>query len=98
MAGALALVALPSRGQAAPASPGYVTACQRADGRFAVLLLDADGRVTADWPLSARAHDIAWNAATGFAVAFARQPGRFAVAFRPGRKQKPSLFAPPRRG
>lgn len=79
----------------APEQAPYASACRREDGSYAVALLDKAGRIVGELPLAGRAHDIAWHAATGVAVAFARQPGRFALAFSPAGAFPPRLFAPP---
>ena len=59
----------------------FVSAIRHGDGRFAVLLLAADGSIVREVPLSARGHDIALHRLSGRAVAFARRPGTFAVGF-----------------
>lgn len=67
--------------QAGYQAVAFVSASKHSDGRFSILLLAADGTVLRDVPLSARGHDIAIHAPSGRAVAFARRPGTFAVAF-----------------
>lgn len=59
----------------------YAAAAKIAGERYGILLLDADGGVIREIPLIARGHDIAFDAGSGRAVAFARRPGSFAVAF-----------------
>lgn len=49
--------------------------------RFEAAVIDAAGRDRLVLPLEARGHSFAIDAARGRAVAFARSPGRFAVAF-----------------
>lgn len=73
----------------------FASACRRANGSYAIVLITASGRIVKEIAIAARAHDIAWSAVTGRAVAFARQPGEFAVAFEPGKDREPVLFAPP---
>jgi hypothetical protein len=70
----------------------YAAAAQRLDGSHAVLLLSASGAVVREIPLSARGHDIAVHAASGRAVAFARRPGTFAVAFNLHDQSPPIVF------
>lgn len=70
----------------------FVSASKHDDGRFSVLLLSLDGHVLRDVPLSARGHDIAIHAASGRAVAFARRPGTFAVAFTLSNDAPPIIF------
>jgi hypothetical protein len=58
-----------------------VSACRRADGAYALVLLSLDGRIVREIALSDRGHDIAVDRGRGLAVAFSRRPGTFAVAF-----------------
>lgn len=71
----------------------FVSASKHADGRYSVLLLSADGAILRDVPLSARGHDIAIHRPSGRAVAFARRPGTFAVAFTTETNAPPVVFA-----
>lgn len=50
-------------------------------GGFEAAVIDEEGRDRLVLPLEARGHSFAIDAASGRAVAFARAPGRFAVAF-----------------
>jgi len=70
----------------------YASAARRSDGSFCIVLLSADGRLVREIPLSARGHDIALHRPAGRAVAFARRPGTFAVAFRFDRDEPPVIF------
>ena len=70
----------------------YVSSARRADGTYSVVLLGADGRLVREIPLSARGHDIAIHHATRRAVAFARRPGTFAVAFELDTVRPPTVF------
>ncbi|HKZ95845.1 MAG TPA: DUF1513 domain-containing protein, partial [Hyphomicrobiaceae bacterium] len=72
----------------------FVSACRRPDGDYAIVLVTSDGRIVREIALSARGHDIAIHRASGRAVAFARRPGFFAVAFDLEGKRAPRLFAP----
>ena len=96
--GTLAFVGSAGRGYAtglqshAADAVAFVSAAKRADGRHSILLLTADGRVLREVELSARGHDIAIHKASGRAVAFARRPGTFAVAFELQREAPPTVF------
>jgi hypothetical protein len=72
----------------------YATACHQPDGSYAVLLLGGDGRILRHVPLNARGHDIAIDRVHRRAVAFARRPGFFAVAFALDGQAEPIVFAP----
>ncbi len=72
----------------------YVTAVRRGEGTFSVLLLNADGAVLREVPLSARGHDIAIHPASGRVAVFARRPGAFAVSFKLDRNSAPHVFTP----
>jgi hypothetical protein len=72
----------------------FVSACRRPDGTFAIVLLARSGQILREIPLSARGHDIAIHRPSGQAVAFARRPGFFAVAFDVHGRAEPKLFAP----
>lgn len=75
-----------------PARPSYAAAAKTADGRYAIVLLDADGRLLRQIALSDRGHDIAVDRPGGRAVAFARRPGTFAVAFDTGNNAPPQII------
>lgn len=72
--------------------PAFAAAARRAGGAFALVLLSASGKLLREIPLSARGHDIAFHRGTQRAVAFARRPGTFAVAFEIGRPTPPHIF------
>lgn len=72
--------------------PAYAAAARLADSSFAVVLLSADGAVIRQIPLSARGHDVAVDRNTGNAVAFARRPGVYAVAFNLRVESEPVVF------
>lgn len=80
---------------AAGPEPRFVSASRRADGTFSLVTLSAEGRILRDIPLSARGHDIAIHAPSGRAVAFARRPGDFAVAFETRSDSEPIVFTAP---
>lgn len=71
--------------------PAFVAAAKIDEG-FAIVLLAQDGSIIRQIPLSARGHDIAMHPASGCAVAFARRPGTFAVAFDLARTREPVVF------
>lgn len=74
---------LPSLGMVARAAEGeplYATCCRLPDGRFAVALIDLEGRVHSSEILAARGHSLAVDGSGRWIVAFARRPGTFAVA------------------
>jgi hypothetical protein len=72
----------------------FVSACRRADGAYALALLTQAGKILREIPLSARGHDIAVDGGSGRAVAFARRPGYFAVAFDLAGRAEPAVFKP----
>lgn len=71
----------------------YVSSARRADGEYSVVLLSQDGRLVREIPLSGRGHDIAIHHASRRAVAFARRPGTFAVAFELDTMKVPQVLA-----
>ncbi len=82
-AGAAMALGLPARAaeRLARSDMLFLAPCRRADGSFGVLVLTERGETIRDIDLPARGHDSAVDAARGRAVAFARRPGTFAVAF-----------------
>lgn len=74
----------------------YAAAARRGSGGYAVLLVSGDGRVLREIPLTSRAHDIAIDRVHRRAVACARRPGYFALAFDLDGRAEPEIFAPPR--
>ncbi len=64
----------------------------RPDGSFAVMVFGEAGDLIREIALPARGHDLAVHAATGRAVAFARRPGTFAVAFDISSRTPPQVF------
>lgn len=97
-AGAAALTLLGPTLPRAFASTGatrYLSACQLPDGRYAVAEFDPDGLVVRTMPLPDRGHGFAVTADRRRAVAFARHPRTFAVAFEVGGSAEPVMFASP---
>lgn len=74
----------------------YAAAARRQGNSYAVLLITEDGRILREIPLTARAHDIAIDRTRRRAVACARRPGYFALAFDIDGRAEPEIFAPPR--
>lgn len=70
----------------------YAAAAQRYDGSHVLLLLSESGAIVREIPLAGRGHDIAIHAVLGRAVAFARRPGTFAVAFNIHDQRPPEIF------
>jgi hypothetical protein len=64
--------------------------------RFEAVVLDAQGNDHYIVPLKARGHGFALNPVTRQAVAFARQPGYFAVHFDVDGKTEPRVFVMPK--
>ncbi|MCH9806670.1 MAG: DUF1513 domain-containing protein [Alphaproteobacteria bacterium] len=73
----------------------FASAARLEDGRYAIVLLTEDGIPLRVIPLEARGHDIAVSPDNKRAIAFARRPGRFAVAFNTDDKSPPEIFRPP---
>ena len=71
----------------------FVATARRGKCAFSVLLLAADGAVVREIPLVGRGHDAALHGESGNAVALARRPGTFAVAFNVGNSAAPKLFS-----
>lgn len=103
VAGALIALTAPRRVLAAEAraagasgADALYAAAARVDGNgYAVLLVTGDGRILREIPLTARAHDIAIDRRHRRAVACARRPGYFALAFDVDGRAEPAVFAPP---
>ena len=95
-AAALALIGptIP-RALAADGRVVYLSACQMVDGRYAVAEFDPDGMVIRTIALPDRGHGFAITSDRRRAVAFARHPRTFAVAFEVGGRDEPVVFASP---
>lgn len=87
VAGTAAMLALPrplfaADGKTFQSSAAeYVSACKRGDGQYALAFVTDDGKILREIPLDGRGHDVALSPDGTRGVAFARRPGRFAVAF-----------------
>ena len=90
----VALASRPARELEMSSTPdvAFVSAAKRGENGHAILLLSRDGRVLREIPLSARGHDVALDPARGNAVAFARRPGTFAVAFQVESERPPQII------
>ncbi len=62
------------------------------DGRFGMAILAEDGTIIERVVLPARSHGMAYSAASGRAVAFARRPGTFALVFDTRHTQEPVII------
>ena len=93
-AGAALAAGLAPRSAAALATSEalIVGPAMRADGSFAVMILSERGDLVREISLPARGHDLAVHRASGRAVAFARRPGTFAVAFDLFARTAPHVF------
>lgn len=91
---------------AAALSPGSLMALERADavyasgfrapdGSFGIATVSERGEIIDRISLPARAHGLAFSATTGRAVAFARRPGTFAMAFDPAKRAVPVIITSP---
>lgn len=75
---------LPIPGGAQAAETRYfVNACSTQDGGTLTRVFDTAGRIVATLPLPGRGHGAARRPGAREVIAFARRPGRFAVAFDP---------------
>lgn len=95
-AAALALVGPGvSRAVAVDGRPLYLSACRLADGTYAIAEFDPEGMIVRTIPLPDRGHGFAITSDRRRAVAFARHPRTFAVAFDIGGSDEPVVFACP---
>lgn len=71
---------VPAGAEALERAEGVIaSACLKPDGKFGVVLMSETGRIIASLELPDRGHDVTQCLSTGRLVAFARQPGTFAV-------------------
>jgi hypothetical protein len=70
----------------------YASGIRTADGSFAIATVTERGEIVDQLALPARAHGMAFSAATGKTVAFARRPGTFAMVFDPWNKSEPVVI------
>ncbi|WP_457940543.1 DUF1513 domain-containing protein [Mesorhizobium sp. 10J20-29] len=90
-AGVTFLSALAPRALAATldADAVFATAYQQRSGAYGVAILSEAGRILHTVELPDRGHDITFDPVSGRSVAFARQPGTFAVVFDPKGRAAP---------
>ncbi|EJC82173.1 hypothetical protein Rleg4DRAFT_3879 [Rhizobium leguminosarum bv. trifolii WSM2297] len=70
----------------------YASGIRTASGSFAVATVTERGELIDQVALPARAHGMAFSAATGMTVAFARRPGTYAMIFDPRNKREPIVI------
>ena len=71
----------------------FVSACMKADGRYAAALFTESGTILHVEDCPARAHDVTVCPVTGRLAAFARRPGTFAIVFDPNGRRAPLAIA-----
>ncbi|MBB5665621.1 hypothetical protein GGE68_003840 [Rhizobium leguminosarum] len=71
----------------------YASGIRAADGSFAVATVTERGEIVDQVKLPARAHGMAFSAASGRTVAFARRPGTYAMIFDPWHKSEPIVIS-----
>jgi hypothetical protein len=71
----------------------YASGMRTADGSYAVATVTERGDIVDQFALPARAHGMAFSAATGMTVAFARRPGTYAMIFDPRGQGEPIVIA-----
>jgi len=96
LAGAGAVIATglsPRAAGALAASEALILApAQLAEGSFAIMVFSEGGELIREIAMPARGHDLAVHAENGHAVAFARRPGTFAMAFDILGRRAPQVF------
>ncbi|EJZ22109.1 DUF1513 domain-containing protein [Rhizobium sp. Pop5] len=70
----------------------YASGIRTVHGTFAVATVTESGEIVDQVALPARAHGMAFSAATGKTVAFARRPGTYAMIFDPRNKGEPVVI------
>lgn len=78
LAGLAAFGTAPAPSWADLGNPAWVSAAKTADGSYAVVGVDASGRIAFQQPLPDRGHDTVLHPKLPHVVGFARRPGRFA--------------------
>ncbi|ARO28316.1 WD40/YVTN repeat-like domain-containing protein [Rhizobium sp. NXC14] len=71
----------------------YASGIRAADGSFAIATVTERGEIVDQMALPARAHGMAFSAATGKTAAFARRPGTYAMIFDPRNKGQPIVIS-----
>ncbi|ABC89123.1 hypothetical conserved protein [Rhizobium etli CFN 42] len=70
----------------------YASGIRAADGSFAIATVTERGEIIDQLALPARAHGMAFSAATGKTVAFARRPGTYAMIFDVRHRSQPIVI------
>ncbi|KKX31751.1 DUF1513 domain-containing protein [Rhizobium sp. LC145] len=73
----------------------YAAGFKAPDGSFGIATVSERGEIIDRVALPARAHGMAYSAAAGRVVAFARRPGTFAMIFDPSRQAEPVIISSP---
>ena len=76
-------------------APAYIGMRREKDGSYSAAIVDGDGALLFTEVLQGRGHGAAIAPDRRTAVAFARRPGRFALAIDLERRRRPLSFAPP---
>ncbi|MCA2406002.1 DUF1513 domain-containing protein [Rhizobium leguminosarum bv. viciae 248] len=71
----------------------YASGIRTADGSFAIATVTERGEIVDQVALPTRAHGMAFSAATGKTVAFARRPGTYAMIVDPWNKSEPIVIS-----
>ncbi|MGO8024505.1 DUF1513 domain-containing protein [Rhizobium leguminosarum] len=71
----------------------YASGIRAADGSFAIATVTERGEIVDQVALPARAHGMAFSAAAGKTVAFARRPGTYAMIFDRWNKSEPIVIS-----
>lgn len=74
-------------------APLFATACKRADGSYALAILDEAGQILAEVGLPDRGHGMAVSPDGRRIMAFARRPGTFALLVDPYDRKEPLVIA-----
>ncbi len=93
-AGATFLASLTQEAMAATLASDavFATAYQQRNGAYGVAILSEAGKLLNTVDLPERGHDITFDPVSGRSVAFARQPGTFAVVFDPKGRTAPQTI------
>src|SRR5690606_29496436 len=79
----------------APADAVLAAGCRAADGTLGIATVSERGEIVDRTALPARAHGMAFSAAAGRLVAFARRPGTFAMVTDPSGNAAPIMVSAP---
>jgi hypothetical protein len=73
----------------------FATAFMDESKTYGFALVNQEGELIYRETMPGRAHGFTWSKQAGLAVAFARRPGTFAIAFDPSHREAPVLFHAP---